>query len=115
MKDADLSRKPAFPIERLGSAYSYPFNFSALNNRAAAEADGDIIGFVNTDIEVIESTWLDEMVIQVVQPGVGALRAKLHYPDDRIQHAGMVVGLGGVARHGHKFCGRSDFGYFCRL
>ncbi len=92
-----------------------PFNFSALNNLAVAAASGEIIGFINNDIEVIEPAWLTEMVGQVVQPGVGAVGAKLLYPDGRIQHAGVILGLGGVAGHSHKCFPRYDFGYFCRL
>ena len=92
-----------------------PFNFSALNNLAVASAAGDIVGFINNDIEVIEPNWLKEMVSQAIQPGVGAVGAKLLYPDGRVQHAGVIVGLGGVAGHSHKYFPGSDFGYFCRL
>jgi len=92
-----------------------PFNFSALNNLAVAAAAGEIIGFINNDIEVIEPNWLTELVGQVAQRGVGAVGAKLLYLDGRIQHAGVIVGLGGVAGHSHKYFPRSDFGYFCRL
>jgi GT2 family glycosyltransferase len=92
-----------------------PFNFSALNNMAVGSAAGDVVGFINNDIEVIEPDWLKEMVSHVIQPGVGAVGAKLLYPDGRVQHAGVVVGLGGVAGHSHKYFPGSDFGYFCRL
>jgi len=92
-----------------------PFNFSSLNNRAVAEAEGELIGLLNNDIEVIEPNWLEEMVSQAVQPGVGTVGAKLLYSNNTIQHAGVVVGLGGVAGHGHKGRDRSDFGYMCRL
>jgi GT2 family glycosyltransferase len=90
-----------------------PFNFSALNNRAVMEARGELIGFINNDIEVIHEGWLEEMVSRVMQPGVGAVGAKLYYADDTIQHAGVVLGLGGVAGHSHKCFPRSDFGYMC--
>jgi GT2 family glycosyltransferase len=70
---------------------------------------------VNNDIQVIEPTWLEEMVSHVIHDEVGAVGAKLLYANDTIQHAGVVVGLGGVAGHGHKGCDRSDFGYMCRL
>lgn len=92
-----------------------PFDFSSLNNRAVAEAQGEIVGFVNNDVEVIESNWLEEMVTHAVQPGVGAVGAKLLYANNTIQHAGVVVGVGGVAGHGHRGRDRSDFGYMCRL
>jgi O-antigen biosynthesis protein len=92
-----------------------PFNYAAFNNRAAEKAEGEIIGFINNDIEVITADWLQEMVSQVVQPGVGAVGAKLYYPDDTIQHAGVVLGMEGVAGHAHRGRARSDEGYFGRL
>lgn len=91
-----------------------PFNYSALNNMAVTLANGEIVGLVNNDIEVISETWLDEMVSLAVQPGVGAVGAKLLYPDGRIQHAGVVVGIGGVAGHAHKLFSRESYGYFSR-
>jgi GT2 family glycosyltransferase len=91
------------------------FNYSALNNLAVCEAKGDLIGFINNDIEVIHPDWLQEMVTQVEQSGVGAVGAKLYYPDDTIQHAGVILGLGGVAGHSHLRLPRSDVGYFGRL
>lgn len=76
-----------------------PFNYSALNNQAVARLDADIVGLVNNDIEPITATWLEEMVAYAVQPDVGAVGAMLYYPDDTIQHAGVVIGAGGVAAH----------------
>ena len=92
-----------------------PFNFSRLNNLAARETTGDILGFVNNDIEVTHGDWLDEMVAHVLRPDVGCVGAKLLYPDGRIQHAGIVIGLGGVAGHGHRFAPADDPGYLNRL
>ncbi len=91
------------------------FNYSALNNRAVCQARGDLIGLLNNDIEVIHPEWLQEMVTQVMQPGVGAVGAKLYYSDNTIQHAGVIIGLGGVAGHSHLRQSRSDPGYFGRL
>jgi glycosyltransferase involved in cell wall biosynthesis len=91
------------------------FNFSLLNNQAVSLAAGEIVGFINNDIDVIHADWLEEMVCRVVQAGVGAVGAKLYFPDETIQHAGVVVGLGGVAGHGHKYFPRSALGYMCRL
>lgn len=91
-----------------------PFNFSALNNLAAREAQGEVICLLNNDIEVITSDWLEEMLGFAMQPGVGCVGARLWYPDGRLQHGGVVVGLGGVAGHAHKYCSRSDPGYFKR-
>ena len=91
-----------------------PFNYSALNNRAAKEATGEILCLLNDDIEVITLEWLSELVSVAIQPGVGAVGAKLLYPDDTIQHGGVILGLGGVAGHFHKGLSRDDYGYFGR-
>lgn len=91
-----------------------PFNYSALNNRAVQQANGEIIGLINNDIEVIEPDWLSEMVSHVIQPDVGAVGAKLLYPDNTVQHSGVVMGVGGVAGHAFKHFHMSDIGYFSR-
>jgi O-antigen biosynthesis protein len=78
------------------------FNFSRINNIAADQAAGDILGFVNNDIEVRNAEWLDEMASHFARADVGAVGAKLLYPDGRIQHAGVVTGIGGVAGHLYK-------------
>lgn len=91
-----------------------PFNYSALNNAAAALAEGEIIGLINNDIEVISPDWLSEMVSLAIQPNIGAVGAKLLYPDDTLQHGGVVLGVGGVAGHAHKNIGLHDYGYFSR-
>jgi len=79
--------------------YDAPFNYSAINNWAAAQCTGEVIGLVNNDIEVISRDWLREMVSHAVRPEIGAVGAMLYYPDDRIQHAGVVLGIHGVAAH----------------
>jgi GT2 family glycosyltransferase len=81
--------------------HDQPFNYSAINNWAARRASGEIIGLVNNDIEVISPDWLDEMASQAWRPEVGAVGAMLYYPDDRIQHAGVILGLGGIANHAY--------------
>lgn len=91
-----------------------PFNYSALNNKAVRIANGELIGLINNDIEVITPGWLEEMVSIALQPNVGAVGARLWYPDDRLQHGGVVVGIGGVAGHSHKYLAKGDYGYFCR-
>lgn len=91
-----------------------PFNYSALNNSAVRIANGELIGLINNDIEVITPEWLSEMVSIALQPKVGAVGARLWYPDDRLQHGGVIVGVGGVAGHSHKYLPKGAHGYFCR-
>lgn len=69
---------------------------------------------MNNDIEVISPDWLDEMVSQAVRPEIGAVGAKLLYPNDTVQHAGVILGLGGIAGHAHLGIHRNDPGYFGR-
>jgi len=95
--------------------WTKPFNYAAVNNFAAAQAKGDLLLFLNNDTEAINPDWLEAMVTQAVQPGVGAVGAKLYYADDTIQHAGIVVGMGGVAGHSHLFYPRQAAGYMQRL
>jgi len=92
---------------------SAPFNYSRLNNRAASDSNGDYLLLLNNDIEVISGEWLSAMVEHAQRPEVGAVGAKLLYPDNRIQHAGVILGLGGVANHAHRLVdGYRDLGYF---
>lgn len=76
-----------------------PFNYPQINNRAVERATGDVICLLNDDTEVLGGDWLDEMVGQLMQDGVGAVGAMLYYPNGQIQHAGVVLGIGGVAGH----------------
>lgn len=91
------------------------FNYAAVNNFAAREARGELLLFLNNDTEAINPDWLEALVKQAVQPGVGAVGAKLYFADDTIQHAGIVVGMGGVAGHSHLFYPRGAQGYGQRL
>lgn len=92
-----------------------PFNYSAINNYAVAHCNGDVVGLINNDIEVITPEWLDEMVGHALRPDVGCVGAKLYYPNDTVQHAGVILGIGGVAGHSHKYFTKNDPGYFTRL
>jgi len=91
-----------------------PFNFSALNNRGAKVARGDLLCLMNNDIEIITPDWLEEMVSFAVQSEIGCVGARLWYPDGRLQHGGVIVGLGGVAGHSHKYALKGLSGYFKR-
>lgn len=95
--------------------YNQPFNYSAINNFGVAHAKGSIVGLINNDIEVISTDWLSEMVSHVCRTDIGCVGAKLYYPDGRIQHAGVVLGIGGVAGHVHKYFSGNHHGYFSRL
>ena len=87
-----------------------PFNWSALNNHAASHAQGDILLLLNNDIAVLRPDWLRAMVAQAVQPGVGAVGAKLLYQNGRVQHAGITTDLRGVPRHLFRHAGAEDPG-----
>lgn len=91
-----------------------PFNYSQLNNNAVEHANGELIGLINNDIEVISPDWLSEMVGIALQKDVGAVGAKLYYSNDTVQHAGVVLGICGVAGHAFKRACRDAFGYFGR-
>ncbi len=95
--------------------YHIPFNYSKINNYAVSLAKGDYLLFLNNDIEVTTPDWVDAMVEQAQRPSIGAVGALLLYPDDTIQHAGVVVGLGGVAGHSHKYYPIDAPGYFNQL
>jgi O-antigen biosynthesis protein len=90
------------------------FDFSRVNNRAADKATGSILGFINNDIKVIHPDWLTELVAQVSQHNVAAVGARLYYQNDTVQHAGVILGLYGVAAHGHRHLPRNAVGYFGR-
>ncbi|GEO98560.1 hypothetical protein HPGCJGGD_3045 [Methylobacterium haplocladii] len=79
--------------------YPHPFNFSAMTNAGVREARGQVLVLLNNDIAVLEPGWLSALVAQAVRPEVGAVGAKLLYADGTLQHAGVVVGLGGRAGH----------------
>lgn len=90
------------------------FNYSAINNRAVGEARGHLLCLLNNDIEVIDPDWLATMAVQARREDVGAVGARLLYPDGRIQHAGVAIGMGGAAGHAHRFIYPDDEGYFRR-
>ncbi len=95
--------------------YDQPFNYSAINNFAVKKSHGELLAFVNNDIEVITPEWLNEMVSHALRPEIGAVGAKLYYPDHTIQHAGVFTGFGEavepVAGHAFHSLPRNGCGY----
>lgn len=102
-------------IEAKGVKVAYwekGFNYSAINNYGASYAKGDYLLLLNNDVEVITPDWLEEMLGNCQRKEVGIVGVKLYYPDDTVQHAGIIVGIGGIA--GNIFVGlpRRYTGYF---
>ena len=92
-----------------------PFNFSKINNYAVERSQGEYLLFLNNDTEVVTPDWLEAMVEQAQRPSIGAVGAMLLYPDNTIQHAGVVGGIGGVAGHSHKYYTSDSPGYFGQI
>lgn len=88
-----------------------PFNFSQLNNKGVAQAKGSYVCLMNNDIEILTPDWLEEMVSFAQQPDVGCVGARLWYPDDTLQHGGVLIGFFDVAGHMHKHIKRGETGY----
>lgn len=91
------------------------FNYSALNNWGASLASGEYLLFLNNDTEVINRTCIRELVSYAVREDVGAVGARLYYPDGTIQHAGVILGLGGIAGHAFREASHNANGYFSRI
>ena len=87
------------------------FNYSAINNFGEKEAAGDYLLFLNNDVEVINPRWIEELLGNCQRKEVGIVGAKLYYPDDTIQHAGTIIGIGGIAGHAFLNMPRSRTGY----
>ena len=106
-----LERKPNIRVVQ----WNGKFNYSAINNFGYTFAKGDYILLLNNDTEVISSDWIQEMLMYAQRSDVGAVGAKLYYPDGTIQHGGVVLGVGGVAAHLHGNRPKEDVGYMGRL
>jgi len=94
--------------------WPHPFNYSAINNFAARFATGEYLCLLNNDIEILEPEWLNAMVREAVQPGIGAVGVRLLYPDRSIQHAGVAIGIGNAAGHAHRGLADGEPGYFAQ-
>jgi GT2 family glycosyltransferase len=109
---AELGQEPDVTVVR----FDAPFNFSAINNLGARHARGEILALLNNDVESISPGWLEEMVSQACRADIGAVGAMLYYPDDRIQHAGVILGHGiaRVAAHAYAHRPRGHIGQIGR-
>ena len=94
--------------------YNIPFNFSKINNYAVTLAKGEHIVLLNNDTEVIMPEWLESLLEHSQRPEVGAVGAKLIYQDNTIQHAGVIIAIGGIAGHSHKYMPNDHHGWFSR-
>ena len=102
------------PVRHRIIRHSGPFNYSAINNRGVDLARGHLLCLLNNDIEMTDTHWLATLATQALRPEVGAVGARLLYPDGRIQHAGVVIGVGNAAGHAHRFLRLDEEGYFHR-
>ena len=94
---------------------NYEFNYSKINNQGVREAKGEYLVLLNNDTEIITPNWLEIMVGYAMQPHIGAVGAKLLYPDNTVQHAGIILGIGGIAQHCFIENPREDVGFYGRL
>ncbi len=92
-----------------------PFNYSAINNFGAGAARGEYLLFLNNDTEVISENWMEEMLMFACRKEVGCVGAMLYYPDDTVQHGGVIFGIDGVAAHFHRHYQRGETGYQKRM
>jgi GT2 family glycosyltransferase len=99
------------PLKLRVVRYPGRFNYSAINNLGAREAHGEHLLFLNNDVQVVSESWLTAMVEHAERPEVGAVGAKLLYPDGTLQHAGVVLGAGGTAGHAFRRQRDGDEGY----
>ncbi len=95
--------------------HDVPFNYSKINNYGVSQTDGTYVLLLNNDTEVISSDWMEAMVEQAQRPAIGAVGSLLLFPDGSVQHAGVIIGLGGVAAHSHKHAPSGAPGYFFTL
>jgi GT2 family glycosyltransferase len=107
---AELKKRDGVRVERIDDA----FNYSRLNNHGVELSRGSFVALLNNDVEVLHADWLTEMVSRAMQPKVAVVGARLWYPNDTIQHAGVILGAGGIAAHAHVGLQRDEPGYFAR-
>jgi len=94
--------------------WPHPYNYAAINNFAVGQSSGPYLCLLNNDTEVIDPSWLREMMAHALRPKVGAVGARLLYSDRSVQHAGVVIGMGGAAGHAHRGLAQGEPGYFAQ-
>jgi GT2 family glycosyltransferase len=94
--------------------HNVPFNFSVINNWAVKQSRGEYILLLNNDMKVISTGWLEAMLEHIQQDNVGIVGAKLLYADNTVQHAGVIIGISGIAGHSHRFSPDTSNGYYYR-
>ncbi|MDY6937654.1 MAG: glycosyltransferase [Cyanobacteriota bacterium] len=107
-RQQEPDRFKCFPLD-------IPFNYPKLNNFGVEQATGDYILLLNNDTEITTPDWLEAMVEQAQRDSIGAVGALLLYDDDRIQHAGVIMGIGGIAGHSHRMFPKDTPGYVCQV
>lgn len=107
----EIGKDPRIRVVR----WEREFNFSAITNFGAKQANGDYLVLLNNDIEAITADWMEQMLMFAQRQDVGAVGAMLYYPDDTVQHAGVILGIRGIAGHSHKNFRRGDSGYARRM
>lgn len=95
--------------------YNEPFNFAAIVNHGVRHCRGEHVVLLNNDIRLMTEDWIEALLGHSQHPETGAVGGKLYYPDGRVQHAGIIVGIGGYAGHSHKGFPAAHQGYFNRL
>ncbi len=107
---SEIQRRPDLRV----LSYPYPFDYAGMHNWAVPQSHGEYICLLNNDTEAVADQWLTEMLGQGQRRGIGAVGAKLLYPDGTIQHGGVILGVGGIAGHVHKSQSSESPGYFGR-
>lgn len=95
--------------------FDIPFNYPKINNFGVSQAEGDYLLFLNNDTKILVPDWLEAMVEQAQRPTIGAVGGLLLYEDDTIQHAGIMLGIGGIAGHSHRVFPKDTPGYVCQV
>ena len=112
---AEIERLKALDSRITFYEHNVPFNFSEINNHAVRyNANGEHILMLNNDIEIISEGWIESLLEFSQRKDVGAVGGKLYYPDGKLQHAGIIMGIGGIAGHSHKYLDGHHHGYFSR-